>query len=123
MMDRSATQVRCERAGQPGSVLRMAPEALAPALEWQEVLVTMQAAPISPADLFAGQVPTAMEILLRPLCSWALPLTCDSACSSHWRYVWVQPGRAAVRGRHGWCWHGGQGVLLLERIAASVRSS
>lgn len=51
----SAAQVRCERAGQPGSVLRMAPEALPPALEWQEVLVSMQAAPISPADLFAGQ--------------------------------------------------------------------
>lgn len=50
-----AYTVRCKAPGQPKEVLEMEPEAIPGQLEWGEVLVSMRAAPINPADLDAIQ--------------------------------------------------------------------
>ena len=52
---KNAGQARCMRAGPPSEVIQLAPEALPPALEWGEVLVSMRAAPINPADLYSAR--------------------------------------------------------------------
>lgn len=48
---RAHLQARCKAPGQPKEVLEMEPEAIPGQLEWGEVLVSMRAAPINPADL------------------------------------------------------------------------
>ena len=44
-------QVRCKEAGAPKEVLSVGSEAIPPALEWGEVLLSIRATPINPADL------------------------------------------------------------------------
>jgi trans-2-enoyl-CoA reductase len=51
-MHRTCSQVRCKRAGTPKEVLEMGTEALPAELEWGEVLVSMRAVPINPADIY-----------------------------------------------------------------------
>ena len=45
------TQVRCQAAGAPKDVLALGAEAIPAALEWGEVLLSIRAAPVGPADL------------------------------------------------------------------------
>ena len=51
----STLQVRCQRGGQPKQVLSMATEPLPVELEWGEVLLSIRAAPINPADIYTVQ--------------------------------------------------------------------
>jgi trans-2-enoyl-CoA reductase len=44
-------QVRCKEAGAPKEVLSVGSEAIPQALEWGEVLLSVRATPINPADL------------------------------------------------------------------------
>lgn len=46
-----AYAVRCKEAGPPKAALELGTEALPPALEWGEVLLSVRFAPINPADL------------------------------------------------------------------------
>ena len=48
-------QVRCDKAGSASEVLEVVSEALPAALEWGEVLMTMQFAPINPADVYTAR--------------------------------------------------------------------
>ena len=44
------TQVRCQAAGAPKDVLALGAEAIPAALEWGEVLLSIRAAPVGPAE-------------------------------------------------------------------------
>ena len=48
-------QVRCNKAGPAKEVLELVSEPLAATLEWGEVLVSMQYAPINPADVYTAR--------------------------------------------------------------------
>ena len=48
-------QVKCNKAGPPQESLELVSEPLAASLEWGEVLVSMQLAPINPADLYTAR--------------------------------------------------------------------
>ncbi|KAK9829388.1 hypothetical protein WJX72_005534 [[Myrmecia] bisecta] len=51
-----AFKVRCTGTGKAREVLELVSEALPPALEWGQVLVSMRAAPINPADVYTAQM-------------------------------------------------------------------
>ena len=58
-------QVTCTEGGPPADVLHLVPGRLPQTLEWQEVLVHIQAAPINPADvsLHAGCVSPGNQLV------------------------------------------------------------
>lgn len=61
------SQVRCEQAGPPPKVLTVSTEPIPSELEWGQVLVSMRAVPINPADLYTVQVGVC-DFLLGGVC-------------------------------------------------------
>ena len=55
LLDWISPQACCERAGPANEVIQLTPYALPPALEWGEILVSMRAAPVNPADLYIAR--------------------------------------------------------------------